>query len=150
DPVHHAVHGAAVTGLEAGRVDEDELLGIAREHAVYAVPGRLRLARDDGKLGADQGIGQRRLADVGPAHHGHEAAAKGLRLPAGTRARRRHRACRAGLRAARAGILTRLARGLRGGGSGHLISWATATGRVSCAVLRALDTRRLAGAGLAA
>src|SRR5690606_36709495 len=74
--VHHAVHGTAVAGLEAGGVDKDELLVFAGENAVYAVAGGLRLARDDGDLAADQGIGQGGLAHVGAAHEGNEAAAK--------------------------------------------------------------------------
>ncbi|MCY1547431.1 hypothetical protein D9M68_834940 [compost metagenome] len=71
--VHHAVHRAAMTRLEPGRVDEDELLVLARQHAMNAVARGLRLARHDGNLGADQGVGQRGLAHVGTAHDGNEA-----------------------------------------------------------------------------
>src|SRR5690606_5469529 len=71
--VHHAVHGAAMTRLEARRVDEHELLVLPRQHAMDAMPRGLRFARHDGDLRADQGVGERRLADIGTADHGNEA-----------------------------------------------------------------------------
>src|SRR5690606_14706857 len=77
--VHHAVHGAAVAGLKARRVDEHELLVVAREHTVDAVTRGLCLARHDGKLGADQRVGQCGFADIGPPHDGNVTAAKWFR-----------------------------------------------------------------------
>ena len=44
--------------------------------AADRVPGGLRLGRGDGDLAADQGVGQRRLAGVGPADEAGEAGAE--------------------------------------------------------------------------
>src|SRR5690606_20022944 len=74
--IHHAVHRAAVAGLEAGSVHEDELFVLARKDAMDAVAGGLRLARYDGDLAADQRVGQGGLAHVRAADDGDEAAAK--------------------------------------------------------------------------
>ena len=66
---------ARVLGLEARRVDEDELRAVDGADAGDAVARGLRLARGDADLLADQRVQQRRLADVGPADDGHQAAA---------------------------------------------------------------------------
>ena len=84
DIADHAVHGAVqgavqrrvVAGLEAGRVDEDELRRAARADAGDAVARRLRLVRGDADLLADECIEQGRLADVRAADDGHHAAAR--------------------------------------------------------------------------
>src|SRR5690606_34509992 len=76
DTIHHAVHGAAVTRLESGRIDKHKLLVLARQYAVYAVPGSLGLARNNRDLAADERIGQGRLADVRASDHGDKATAK--------------------------------------------------------------------------
>src|SRR5690606_6372707 len=72
DPVHHAIHGAAMAGLKARRVDEHELLVLARQHAVDAMPRGLRLARHNGNFRPDQGVGQGGFAHVGAPDHGDE------------------------------------------------------------------------------
>src|SRR5690606_6112202 len=76
DTVHHAVHGPTVLGLKAGGVHKYHLIVVTRQHAVDAVARGLRLARHDRNLAADQGIGQRGLADVRSSDNSHEAAAK--------------------------------------------------------------------------
>src|SRR5690606_36021095 len=113
-PVHHAVHRPAVPGLEAGGVDEDELVLVARQHAVDAVAGRLRLARNDGQLRPDQGVAQGGFAHVGAAHDGDETATAG------------------------AGGIHFLSWEVGSWG----FSWATATGRDSWAGLRRRADRR--------
>jgi hypothetical protein len=82
DVAHRALHGlverlvqrVGVQGLEARRVDEHELRGAQRAHAGDAVARGLRLARGDADLLADQRIEQRRLAHVGLADDGDQAA----------------------------------------------------------------------------
>jgi hypothetical protein len=76
DAVHHAVHGAAMARLETGGINEDELLVFARQHAMDAMARGLRLARHDGDLGTDQGVGQRGLAHIGAANDGNKAGTK--------------------------------------------------------------------------
>ena len=61
---------------DAGRVDEDELrLAFERDAADERARG-LHLARDDGDLGADQRVEQRRFAGIGRADQRDEAAAR--------------------------------------------------------------------------
>ena len=74
--VHPLVEPRAVPRLETGRVDEDELRVARGQDAGDAVTRRLRLARGDADLLADQVVEQRRLADVGPADDGDVAAAE--------------------------------------------------------------------------
>src|SRR5690606_18885551 len=73
-----AVHRPAVPGLEPRGIDEHELIVLAGQHGVYPVARGLGLARDDGHLGADQGIGQRRLPHVRAPHDRDESTAKRL------------------------------------------------------------------------
>ena len=73
--VQRPVQRRGVPRLEARRVDEDELRVAQGADAGDAVPRGLRLARGDADLLADQGIEQRRLADVGLADDGDDAAA---------------------------------------------------------------------------
>ena len=56
-------------------VDEHDLAGRLVHHPADGVPGGLRAVADDADLLADQRVGQRRLAGVGAAHQGDEAAA---------------------------------------------------------------------------
>ena len=59
--------------VQPGGVDQHQL-GIGPVHdAADRVPGGLRLGRGDRDLAADQGVGQRRLARVGPADEAGEA-----------------------------------------------------------------------------
>ena len=60
--------------VQPGGVDEDQL-GVGAVHdAAHDGAGGLRLVGGDHHLAADQGVGQRRLAGVGPADERHEAA----------------------------------------------------------------------------
>ena len=52
--------------LEAGQVDEDELVVVAVRDPEDAAPRRLRLVRDDRDLPAAERVDERRLADVRP------------------------------------------------------------------------------------
>src|SRR6185295_7322669 len=56
--------------------DKDDLEVLAVHDAADGVPGGLRPIRRDRHLGTDQGVGQRRLAGVGPADETHEAGAE--------------------------------------------------------------------------
>ena len=84
-------HGAVESPLrlkDARRIDEDDL-GVADERdAAHRPARRLRLVGDDGDLGADQRIGEGRLAAIRRTDQRHEAA-PGLfalvRLGAGAR-----------------------------------------------------------------
>jgi hypothetical protein len=58
--------------VQPGRVDEDQLAVLPRHDAADRVPGGLRLARRDGDLGADERVGQGRLAGVGPPDQARE------------------------------------------------------------------------------
>ncbi len=75
-PVHQPVHRTAGVAVQAGRVDEDNLLVLAGTDGEYPVPRRLWLCGDDTHLPAQHRIDQRRFADVRPAHDGDETAAK--------------------------------------------------------------------------
>ena len=58
-------HGAVEPALglkDARRVDQDDLALALKRDAEHRRPGRLRLVRDDGDLGADQRVDQRGLA----------------------------------------------------------------------------------------
>ena len=88
--VERTVQRIAVPGLEARRVDEDELGRPDRAQAGDAVARGLRLARGDADLLPDQGVEQRGLADVGLADDGDIAARSASdqsALPARLRAR---------------------------------------------------------------
>ena len=67
-PPRQLVHRA----LEAGQVDEDELVVLAVRDAVDPAAGRVRHRRGDRDLLADEGVHERRLADVRPARDGDE------------------------------------------------------------------------------
>ena len=54
-------------------VDEDDLEVLAVHDAADGVPGGLRALRRDRDLGADERVGQRRLAGVRPADEADEA-----------------------------------------------------------------------------
>ena len=93
DGAHHRlvqrfVQRGGVARLESRRVDKDELRRADGADAGDAVPGGLSLARGDADFLAHQGVEQRRLADVGLADDGNQAAALGdavaLRLPVGS------------------------------------------------------------------
>lgn len=72
--VERLVERVGMQGLEARRVDEHELRGAQRAHARDAVPRGLRLARGDADLLPHQRIEQRRLAHIGLADDGDQAA----------------------------------------------------------------------------
>ncbi len=74
--VHGLVEGAARPGVQPRGVDERDLRLRQAHDAEDAVAGGLRARRDDGQLGADQRIEQRRLADVRPPDQGGKTAAK--------------------------------------------------------------------------
>ncbi len=62
--VHVAVERIAMLGLEAGRIDEYELVIAFGEHARHAMARGLWLARNDADLLPDQAVQQGRLADI--------------------------------------------------------------------------------------
>jgi hypothetical protein len=64
-----------VAGLKARRIDKDELGWTHGADARDPVPRGLGLVGRDADLLSDQGIEQRRLADVGLADDGDQAAA---------------------------------------------------------------------------
>ena len=72
--VDHADVEAVQRAVDARRVDEDHLRLRRRLDAEDPGPRRLRLVRDDGDLGLDEGVQQRRLAGVGPADERDVAA----------------------------------------------------------------------------
>ncbi len=76
-------HGALQAPLgreDARRIDEDELgIALGDDPADDGARG-LHLGRDDGDLGADQSVQKRRLAGIGRANQGDEAAAPGVFL----------------------------------------------------------------------
>ena len=74
-PRHEPMQRALRAARMPRRVDEHGLIGAAIQHAEHALPRRVRLVRDDAELLADEGVQQRRLADVRPADDRHEAAA---------------------------------------------------------------------------
>ncbi len=68
--------------VDAGGVQVDDLAGGTLADPDDPVPRRLRLVRDDRELLADEAVEQRRLAGVGPADEGHEAALHRIGGPA--------------------------------------------------------------------
>ena len=76
--VQRLVQRVRVARLEAGRVDVDELCVRQGLDARDAVARRLRLARGDADLRADQHVHQGRFAHVRAAHDGDIAAAEGV------------------------------------------------------------------------
>ena len=98
-----ADHGAvepAARREDAGGIDEHQLGPAADGDAEDAHAGGLHLRRDDGDLGADQDVQQGRLADIGGAEDGDEAAAVGRWRPGAARAMRGSSAPASGRRAA--------------------------------------------------
>ena len=92
DPALHPLGEDVARALHAGKVDEDELaLGLEVGGDAADRPARrLRPAGDDRDVGADEGVDQGRLADVGPAGEPDEAGAC-HRSPANTsRLQRQH------------------------------------------------------------
>ncbi len=78
DFVVEILNELARLGLEdAGGVDEDDLAFGAMDDAVVRVSGGLRLGRDDGDLGADEGVEERGFANVGAANEHGEAGFEG-------------------------------------------------------------------------
>src|SRR6185312_6669556 len=59
--------------VQAWGVDKDDLEVLSVHDAANRVPGGLRPVRRDGHFGADQRVGQRRLAGVRPADEADEA-----------------------------------------------------------------------------
>ena len=82
--LHHGPVEPAARGEDAGRVDEHELARALDGDAAQRHARRLHLVADDRDLGPDQGIDQRRLAGVGRADDGDEAAAGLGRAGAGS------------------------------------------------------------------
>ena len=76
DPPRHPLGQRVARALHAGQVDEHELPVRAVRDAADRAARRLRPVGDDRHLGADDRVGQRRLADVGPAREGDEAGAR--------------------------------------------------------------------------
>ena len=76
-----------VLGFEqAGRVGEDVLGVVARQHAHDRTSGGLRLGRDDSEVLADQRIEEGGLPDVGAAgQHDRSASGHGTKLQCGMR-----------------------------------------------------------------
>ena len=64
DAVLHPLGERVARALHAGQVDEDQLPVGAGGDAADRAPGRLGLVGDDRHLGADDRVGERRLADV--------------------------------------------------------------------------------------
>ena len=75
DPVLHPFGELVARTLDARQVNEDQLPVGPVGDAADRPPGRLGLVGDDRDLGADDRVGQRRLADVRPAGKGDEARA---------------------------------------------------------------------------
>ena len=74
-PNHRAVE-PALRLENAGRVDEHDLRFARDRDAAHDIARGLHLGRDDGDLGADQRVDQRRFAGVRRADDGDEAAAR--------------------------------------------------------------------------
>src|SRR5690606_31204856 len=79
--VHPTVHGGrggtAVVAMQTGRIHQYELPLREGSDAEQAVAGGLWTRGDDADLGADEGVGQGRLADVRAADDGDVAGAVG-------------------------------------------------------------------------
>ena len=76
---HHRGVEALLGAEHARRIDEDELAVALDGDAAHRNTRRLHLVRDDRHLGADERVDQRRLAGVGRADDGDEAAARSSR-----------------------------------------------------------------------
>ena len=87
DPSLHPLGERVARALDAGQIDEHELPVGAGGDAADRAARRLRLVGDDRDLRADDRVGERRLADVGPAGERDEARSGRrmvLRLTAGS------------------------------------------------------------------
>ena len=73
--IEAVVQGVAVFGLEAGRIDENELGGVVGVNAGNAVARGLGFFTGNADFLPDEVIHQRGFADVGAADNGDEAAA---------------------------------------------------------------------------
>ena len=74
-PIHGLVHGGGATLLDSRRVDEGDLTTVKGTHTQQPLTGGVRLGRDRAQMGADKGIEQARLADIGTTHQGRESGA---------------------------------------------------------------------------
>ena len=72
---HHGAVEAALGREDARRIDEDNLRLAIDGDATDERARRLHLVRDDGDLGADERVQQRRLAGIGSADQRNKAAA---------------------------------------------------------------------------
>ena len=75
DAALHALGQRVARALDAGEVDEHELMVGGRRHAADRAARRLRLVRDDRDLSADEAVDERRLADVRAPGERDEAGA---------------------------------------------------------------------------
>ena len=73
---HHGAVEPPLRREDSRRIDEDELRLAFERDAADQRAGGLHLVRDDGDLGADQRVEQRRLAGIGRADQRDEAAAR--------------------------------------------------------------------------
>ena len=78
DGALHALGEGVARALEAGHVDEHELVVLAVRDADDPPTRRLRLVGDDHDLRAAERVDEGGLSDVGPAGDGDEAALHGL------------------------------------------------------------------------
>src|SRR5438445_4754482 len=74
--VELAIDRACAACMQARRIEQQDLPGLACDDAEYAVPRGLRLRPDDGEARTDQRVDQRGLADVRAAHDRDGAAAE--------------------------------------------------------------------------
>ena len=73
--VDHVAPHSRLGLVDAGTVNKQYLGRGAGVDAQLALPRRLRLGADDGDLLAEDGVYERRLADIGPPHHRDQARA---------------------------------------------------------------------------
>ena len=71
--LHHLRVEAVEGAVDPGKIEEDRLTVLSGEQADDPVAGRLGLGRDDGDFLADEGVQQRALSGIGPAHQGDQA-----------------------------------------------------------------------------
>src|ERR1043166_5246657 len=74
---HHGAIEPPIRQKNPRRVDQDDLGIVFDDDTADQRAGGLHLARDDGHLGTDQRVDQRRLADIGRADQRDETAARG-------------------------------------------------------------------------